>query len=49
VPQPEDRRIFLQDILTSEDFAEYNGGAFSRQKPDLKNYYNGTWQIGATG
>ena len=49
VDQPEDRRIFLQDILTSEDFAVYNGGAFSRQKPDQKNYYNGTWQIGVTG
>lgn len=49
VEQPEDRGIILQDIMTDEDYAEYNGGTFERTNPDLKNRYNTSYQIGKTG
>lgn len=49
VDQPEDRKIYLCDILIEEDFADYNGGKFERIKSDLDVNYDGSWQIGKTG
>jgi len=49
VEQPQDRGIYLCDIMMDEDYAEYNGGAFERTKPDLKDRYNTSYQIGKTG
>ena len=47
--QPEDRGIYLDDILRPDDFKDYNGGQFIRTKENLKSHYNGSWQIGRTG
>lgn len=49
IEQPEDRGIYLDTILTPEDFYPYNGGDFIRIKDDLSEHYNGCWQIGCTG
>lgn len=49
IKQPNDRKIYLDELLLPQDFAEYNGGLFIRKKPSLKSHYNNTWQIGATG
>lgn len=49
VEQPEDRKIYLCDIFTDEDFADYHGGKFKRIKPDLSINYDSSWQIGKTG
>lgn len=49
VEQPEDRGIYLDDILRPDDFKDYNGGQFIRTKENLKSHYNGSWQIGRTG
>ncbi len=49
ISQPMDQGIYLNDILSEEDFAPYNGGAFVRMKPDLDKHYNGCWQIDRTG
>ncbi len=49
VEQPQDRSIYLDDILTNEDFSSYNGGRFIRSKPDLIEHFNSTYQSGKTG
>lgn len=49
VEQPEDRGIYLEDVLTEADFKDYNGGELIRSKEELKEHYNGSWQIGSTG
>lgn len=49
VPQPANKKIYLEQILASEDFSDYNGGAFIREKPDLTVNVDRTWRIGATG
>lgn len=49
VPQPEDLKIYLDQVMTPEDFAEYKGGAFIRKKPDLIEHIDKTYQLGATG
>ena len=49
VKQPENLKIYLYQVLTDADYAEYNGGTLIRKKPDLSEHYDSTWQIGATG
>ena len=49
VEQPEDRKIYLDELLTDEDFAPYNGGQFIRTKDDLTAHFDSTYQIGKTG
>lgn len=49
VPQPKDRHIYLNDILTEEDLKPYNGGALIREKPSLTVNKDTTHRIGATG
>lgn len=49
VSQPADKKTYLDQILVAEDFADYNGGAFIREKPDLVTNADTTWRIGATG
>ena len=48
-PQPQDKKIYLDDILTESDFYPYNGGELIRMKDDLSEHYDGCWQIGCTG
>lgn len=48
VEQPEDRQIYLCDVLTDEDYAPYNGGQLIRIKNDLTARYGSTYQIGKT-
>ena len=48
-PQPEDRKIYLEDILSEDDFYPYKGGEFIRMKDDLTENYDWCWQIGRTG
>ena len=48
-PQPQDRKIYLDDILTESDLYPYNGGELIRMKEDLTDHYDGCWQIGCTG
>ena len=49
VEQPEDRKIYLDELLTDEDFAPYNGGEFIRMKDNLTAHYDSSYQIGKTG
>lgn len=49
IPMPIDRKIYLDQILTDADFAEYNGGPLIREKEDLVTNYDSTYRIGATG
>lgn len=49
VEMPTDRRVYLENILVSEDFADYKGGAFIREKSDLTENYHDTWRVGVTG
>ena len=49
VDQPEDRQIYLCDVLTDDDYAPYNGGQLIRIKDDLVAHYDSTYQIGKTG
>lgn len=48
-PLPEDRKIYIDDVLTADDFYPYNGGELIRMKYDLTEHYDGCWQIGCTG
>lgn len=49
VAQPEDKKIYLEEILTLEDFTTYSGGQLMRKKPDLAAPFDSTYQIGTTG
>lgn len=49
VPQPEDLKIYLDQVMAPEDFTDYKGGAFIRKKPDLTEHLDRTYQLGATG
>lgn len=49
VALPEDKKIYLENILEPCDFATYSGGAFVREKPDLAENHDDTWRIGVTG
>ena len=49
VEQPEDRGVYLDELLTDDDFAPYNGGQFIRTKDSLTAHYNSSYQIGKTG
>ena len=50
VPQPADRHLYLDEVLTSEDFAPYKGwSAFVREKADLNEHYDSTYRVGVTG
>lgn len=47
--QPQDRKIYLDELLTEQDFAPYNGGEFIRMKGNLTAHFDSTYQIGKTG
>lgn len=49
VPEPNDRKIYLEQILTNEDFADYRGGAMVRERPCLVSYHDDTYRVGVTG
>lgn len=49
VIQPKDRKIYLDQLLTADDFVDYKGGALIREKPDLTDHRDETYRIGCTG
>lgn len=49
VEQPEDRNIYVKDIISDCDIVPYKGGAMVRTKDNLSKPYNGLYQIGSTG
>lgn len=49
VQQPEDRKVYMEQILKADDFAAYKGGRFVRRKEDLEKYTDKSYQLGATG
>lgn len=49
IKQPDDKSIYLDDVLSEEDFSKYSGGSLIRTKPDLESHHDNTWQIGSTG
>lgn len=49
IPKPQNRRIYMCDIMNSEDYAEYRGGKFERLKPSLLDNCDTSYQIGKTG
>ena len=49
VKQPEDRKVYMEQILKADDFSAYNGGRFVRRKEDLEEYTDKSYQLGATG
>lgn len=49
VPQPENRKIYLCDVLTEADLKDYNGGQFMREKPSLDFNKDTAYRIGTTG
>ena len=46
---PENKRIYLDQLLTEGDFVDYKGGALIREKPDLAIHKDDTHRIGCTG
>lgn len=49
VEQPTDRKIYLTDVIDKDCLSAYKGGDFIRIKPDLRENFNSTYQIGKTG
>lgn len=49
IAPPDDKKIYLENILEAGDFAPYSGGELIREKPDLTENYGDTWRIGVTG
>lgn len=48
-PLPDDRKIYLDHVLTANDLYPYNGGELIRMKDNLSEHYDGCWQVGCTG